>query len=99
MKYIRRGEEGVRASDRGPSENQAIVGGDWSKNTPTCVSIIKVNHVVINSPSGNLIFSVHLFYILWLVKHTLCPKLHGVLRYQQSPTTNNDSPSGNQLAF
>ena len=24
MKYIRRGEEGVRASDIGPSENQAI---------------------------------------------------------------------------
>ena len=24
MKYIRRGEEGVRASDLGPSENQAI---------------------------------------------------------------------------
>ena len=25
MKYIRRGEEGVRASDLGPSENQATV--------------------------------------------------------------------------
>ena len=26
MKYIRRGEEGVRASDLGPSENQARIG-------------------------------------------------------------------------
>ena len=29
MKYIRRGEEGVRASDLGPSENQAI--RTWAK--------------------------------------------------------------------
>ena len=28
MKYIRRGEEGVRASDLGPSENQAIL--EWA---------------------------------------------------------------------
>ena len=30
MKYIRRGEEGVRASDPGPSENQATPKGDFS---------------------------------------------------------------------
>ena len=51
MKYIRRGEEGVRASDLGPSENQATV----------CVVFIgneKLQKIqLMTVPKGNCIFN------------------------------------------